>query len=63
MYVRQTLIFTVANVFDVVFCNFFRFLGKTPSENETALAIGGRLATMLLHALCVFLCNPLFEPK
>ena len=27
------------------------------------LALGGRLATNLLHALCVFLCSPLFEPK
>ena len=37
---------------------FFGLLGKTPTENERALAIGGRLATMLLHALCVFLCTP-----
>ena len=37
---------------------FFGLLGKTPTENETSIAIGGRLATMLLHALCVFLCTP-----
>ena len=41
----------------------FELLGKNPSENEIANAIGGRAATMLLHALCVFLCTPLFEPK
>ena len=40
------------------FMSFFRFLGKTPTENESAIAIGGRLAGMLLHALCVFLCTP-----
>ena len=45
------------------FMSFFRFLVKTPSENERAVAIGGRLTAMLLHALCVFLCTPLFEPK
>ena len=43
--------------------HFFGLLGKNPSENETAIAIGGRLARMLLHGLCVFLCIPLFEPK
>ena len=30
---------------------------------KTAIAIGGRAATMLLHALCVFLCTPLFDCK
>ena len=28
---------------------------------KTAFAIGGRLAIILLHALCVFLCIPLFD--
>ena len=39
------------------FMSVFRFLGKTPSENESAIAIGGRLAVVSLHALCVFLCT------
>ena len=30
---------------------------------KTAFAIGGRLTMKSLHALCVFLCTPLFEPK
>ena len=30
---------------------------------KSAIAIGGRAAMMLLHALCVFLCTPLFEPE
>ena len=30
---------------------------------ETVSAIGGRLAMNSVHALCVFLCIPLFEPK
>ena len=32
---------------------------------KTAIAIGGRATTMLLHALCVcvFLCSPLFDCK
>ena len=30
---------------------------------ERARAVAGRLAMNLLHALCVFLCTPLFEPK
>ena len=30
---------------------------------QKAVAIGGRAATMLLHALCVFLCSPLFESQ
>ena len=30
---------------------------------QKAVAIGGRATTMLLHALCVFLCSPLFEPQ
>ena len=30
---------------------------------KKAIAIGGRAATMLLHALCVFLCSPLFESE
>ena len=30
---------------------------------QSAIAIGGRATMMLLHALCVFLCTPLFEPK
>ena len=29
---------------------------------KTAIAIGGRATMMLLHALCVFLCTPLFWP-
>ena len=53
MYVRQTLIFTVANVFDVVFIVVVRFLGKTPSENERAIAIAGPLAAETVNALCV----------
>ena len=28
---------------------------------KTAIGIGGRAARMLLHALCVFLCSPLFD--
>ena len=60
---RQTLCFTVAN---------FRtrekqhLILKNCSENaflKTAFAIGGRLAMKSVHALCVFLCSPLFEPK
>ena len=44
---------------------FFGLLGKHPNEMKSAIAIGGRLAAMLLHALCVcvFLCTPHFEPK
>jgi hypothetical protein len=42
---------------------FFGLLGKTSDELKTAFAIGGRLAVMLLHALCVFLCIPLFDCK
>ena len=30
---------------------------------KKAIAIGGRPTTMLLHALCVFLCIPLFDCK
>ena len=30
---------------------------------KTVIAIGGRAAVMLLHALCVFLCTPLFDCK
>ena len=30
---------------------------------KTSIAIGGRLAMMCGHALCLFLCSPLFEPK
>ena len=30
---------------------------------KTAFVIGGRLTTFLLHAYCVFLCSPLFEPN
>ena len=41
--------------------HFFGLWWKNPSENEIAVAIGGRAATMLLHALCVFLCGPLFD--
>ena len=45
--------------------HFFDFYEKKTSENETAFAIGGRLTTILLHALCVcvFLCIPLFDCK
>ena len=42
---------------------FLTFIEQKTSENEIAFAIGGRLARILLHALCVFLCIPLFEPK
>ena len=41
----------------------FWLLAKNPNENETAIAIGGRAAQMLLHALCVFLCTPLFDTQ
>ena len=41
--------------------HFFGLLWEKKSENETAFAIGGRLAAESVHALCVFLCIPLFE--
>ena len=41
--------------------HFFELLWKNPNEMKTVFAIGGRLAINLLHALCVFLCIPLFE--
>ena len=41
----------------------FGLLCKNPNENESEFAIGGRAARMLLHALCVFLCTPLFDFK
>ena len=43
--------------FIVFFCETFIF--KT--FFKTVFAIGGRLAINLLHALCVFLCSPLFD--
>ena len=60
---RQTLCFTVSffSLFKTILV--FRLLWKIPNENETVIAIGGRPTTMLLHALCVFLCTPLYEPK
>ena len=60
---RQTLCFTVSifSLFKTILV--FRLLAKNPNENESATAIGGRLAMVRLHALCVFLCTPLFEPK
>ena len=46
---------------------FFVFNFKTTAARtlilKSAIAIGGRATMMLLHALCVFLCTPLFEPK
>ena len=39
---------------------------KNSNENapkKTAWVIGGRLTADSVHALCVFLCTPLFEPK
>jgi len=39
----------------------FCLLGKNPIGMKTAIAIGGRAAMMFLHALCVFLCTPLFD--
>ena len=58
---RQTLIFTVAN-----FClnknnTLFSILAENPNEIKRAIATGGRLTEILLHALCVFLCTPLFD--
>ena len=41
--------------------HFFELLWKNPNEMKTVFAIGGRLAINLLHALCVFLCRPLFD--
>ena len=41
-------------------CVFFQTL-ILKAFLKTAFAIGGRLATFLLHALCVFLCIPLFD--
>ena len=41
--------------------HFFGLLWKNPNEMKTAIVIGGRLAMMLLHALCLFLCIPLFD--
>jgi hypothetical protein len=58
----KTICFTVANLLGLI---------NEDKKNETlifkaflkrGLAIGGRLTEMLLHALCVFLCTPLFEP-
>ena len=43
--------------FKCVFCQTLIFKAFL----KTAFAIGGRLAINLLHALCVFLCIPLFE--
>ena len=43
--------------------HFFWLLGKNPIENDLARAVAGRLAMNLLHALCVFLCIPLFESQ
>ena len=60
---EKTMCFTVANVFlhqkhDL---NFWNLIFK--AFFKTAFAIGGRLAVESVHALCVFLCTPLFEPK
>ena len=41
--------------------HFFGLRWKNPSEIESARAVAGRLTMNLLHALCVFLCTPLFE--
>ena len=43
--------------------HFFELLCKHPNEMNLSNAIGGRLAEMLLHGLCVFLCSPLFDCK
>ena len=45
--------------FKCVFCQTLIFKAFL----KIAFAIGGRLTRILLHALCVFLCIPLFEPK
>ena len=42
------------------FMSFFRFLGKNPSENETAVAIPGRLAALTTaRFVCVSVYLPL----
>ena len=45
----------------VVFYSFFCETFIFKAFLKSALAVAGRLATFLLHALCVFLCIPLFE--
>ena len=45
--------------FKCVFCQTLIFKAFL----KTARAVAGRLAMNLLHAYCVFLCIPLFEPK
>ena len=57
----KTICFTDAKLFNVVLMSKIELLGKNPSENERAVGSGGRLTTMSLHALCVFLCTPLFD--
>ena len=60
---KKALVFIVKIVTVIVFEDYFFKNLQRERFFKTAFAIGGRLTMMLLHALCVFLCIPLFEPK
>ena len=60
---KKAVVFIV-NIFTViVFEDYFFKNLQRERFFLSAIAIGGRAATMLLHALCVFLCSPLFESQ
>ena len=43
--------------------HFFGFYGNKTNEMKRAIAVAGRSTTMPSHALCLFLCIPLFDCK
>ena len=59
----KTFVLPLQNCLMLFVMSNFEFSGKTCSENEMAISFGGRLAMESVHALCVFLCTALFEPK
>ena len=61
--VKKLFVLPLQNCLMLFFMSNFEFSGKTCSENEMAIAIGGRLAMESVHALCVFLCTALFDAK
>ena len=57
--IAKPFVLPVQIVLMLFFMSKCELLGKNPSENETATAIGGRSATVRVHALCVLLCTHL----
>ena len=62
-WIAKPLFLPLQIVGNVVFYSFFCETFIFKAFLRIVFAIGGRLTTNLLHALCVFLCSPLFEPK